>query len=86
MIHFYVTYDFNRDYIISFMKVMDMRKQSQIGLEGQLRSADSIAVLIDQQPFQFVNMNSHDLYMVISNSIGLSEYGKIFPIRTKAKV
>lgn len=86
MIHCHVTYDFNRDYIILFMKVLNMKKQSQIGLEGQVGSAVSIVVLIHQQRFQFVNMNSDNSYIVIDNSIGLSESGKMLPIRTRAKI
>jgi hypothetical protein len=37
-----------------------MSKNQKIGLEGLLRPEDSILVLIDQQPYQFTNLNSHE--------------------------
>ncbi|WP_459195244.1 hypothetical protein [Nostoc sp. FACHB-892] len=37
-----------------------MSKNPKIGLEGLLRPEDSILVLIDQQPYQFTNLNSHE--------------------------
>ncbi|HUH01179.1 MAG TPA: hypothetical protein VML75_04240, partial [Kofleriaceae bacterium] len=35
-------------------------KIPKTGLEALLRPADSILVLIDHQPFQFANLNSHE--------------------------
>ena len=37
-----------------------MSKNPKIGLEGLLRPEDSILVLIDQQPYQFTNLNSYE--------------------------
>lgn len=36
------------------------------GLEALLRPADSILVLIDHQPFQFANLNSHEPTTIIN--------------------
>ncbi len=48
-----------------------MSKNSKIGLEGLLRPEDSILVLIDHQPYQFTNLNSHEPTMIINNAWGL---------------
>ncbi|WP_281063320.1 hypothetical protein [Leptolyngbya sp. Cla-17] len=37
-----------------------MSENQKIGLEGLLRLKDIILVLIDHQPYQFTNMNSHE--------------------------
>src|SRR5690606_24676824 len=52
------------------------------GLEALLRPEDSIVVLIDHQPFQFTNLNSHDPTMIINNVAGLSKAAKIFNVPT----
>lgn len=59
-----------------------MSKQPTIGLEGLLRPEDSIVVLIDHQPYQFTNLNSHEPTMVINNVIGLAKAAKIFNVPT----
>jgi len=43
-----------------------MQKNVKIGLEGLLRPEGSIVVLIDQQPYQFANLNSHDPGTIIN--------------------
>lgn len=44
-----------------------MSNNQKIGLEGLLRPEDSILVLIDHQPYQFTNLNSHEPTMIINN-------------------
>jgi nicotinamidase-related amidase len=54
----------------------------KIGLEGLLRPEDSILVLIDHQPYQFTNLNSHDPQAVINNVVGLAKAAKVFNVPT----
>ncbi len=57
-----------------------MEKSPKIGLQGLLRPQDSIVVLIDHQPFQFANLNSHEPAMIINNTVGLAKATKIFNV------
>lgn len=59
-----------------------MQKSIKTGLEALLRPEDSIVVLIDHQPFQFANLNSHEPTMVINAVAGLSKAAKIFNVPT----
>ena len=52
------------------------------GLASLLRPEDSVLVLIDHQPCQLANLNSHDPRMVINNIVGLSKAAKAFGIPT----
>ncbi|HEY1202244.1 MAG TPA: hydrolase [Niastella sp.] len=52
------------------------------GLDALLRPEDSILVLIDHQPFQFANLNSHEPAMVINAVTGLAKAAKIFKVPT----
>ncbi|RYZ46557.1 MAG: hydrolase [Sphingobacteriales bacterium] len=57
-----------------------MSKNVKAGLEALLRPEDSIVVLIDHQPFQFANLNSHEPTMVINAVAGLAKAAKIFKV------
>lgn len=59
-----------------------MQKNIKTGLEALLRPEDSIVVLIDHQPFQFANLNSHEPTMIINAVAGLSKAAKIFNVPT----
>lgn len=59
-----------------------MEKSPKIGLQGLLRSEDSIVVLIDHQPYQFTNINSHEPTMIFNNVVGLSKAAKVFEVPT----
>lgn len=59
-----------------------MPKNVKSGLEALLRPEDSIVVLIDHQPFQFANLNSHEPTMVINAVAGLSKAAKVFNVPT----
>ena len=52
------------------------------GLDSLLRPEDSVLVLIDHQPYQLANLNSHDPHMVINNTAGLSKVAKAFGVPT----
>src|SRR5213083_2294607 len=52
------------------------------GLKALLTPEDSVLVLIDHQPFQFANLNSHEPTMVVNNVIGLAKAAKIFNVPT----
>lgn len=52
------------------------------GLEALLRPEDSILVLIDHQPYQFANLNSHEPSMIVNNVIGLAKAAKVFNVPT----
>lgn len=59
-----------------------MSKNVKTGLEALLTPENSILVLIDHQPFQFANLNSHEPTMVINAVTGLSKAAKIFNVPT----
>jgi hypothetical protein len=51
---------------------------AKTGLGALLRPEDSILVLIDHQPYQFTNLNSHEPTMIVNNVIGLAKTAKVF--------
>jgi len=59
-----------------------MSKNVKRGLEALLTPENSILVLIDHQPFQFANLNSHEPTMIINAVTGLSKAAKIFNVPT----
>jgi nicotinamidase-related amidase len=52
------------------------------GLDSLLRPEDSVLVLIDHQPYQLANLNSHDPHMVVNNSTALAKVAKVFGVPT----
>lgn len=59
-----------------------MSKIAKTGLEALLTPENSILVLIDHQPFQFTNLNSHEPTMVINAVTGLAKAAKVFNVPT----
>lgn len=59
-----------------------MSTTSKTGLGALLRPEDSILVLIDHQPFQFTNLNSHEPTMIVNNVTGLAKTAKVFGVPT----
>ncbi|QNA45871.1 hydrolase [Lacibacter sediminis] len=59
-----------------------MEKHPKMGLGALLRPEDSILVLIDHQPFQYTNLNSHEPAMIINNVTGLAKAAKVFNVPT----
>lgn len=52
------------------------------GLDSLLRPQDSVLVLIDHQPYQLANLNSHDPHTVVNNSAALAKTAKVFDVPT----
>lgn len=52
------------------------------GLDSLLRPEDSVLVLIDHQPYQLANLNSHDPQMVVNNTTALAKSAKVFGVPT----
>lgn len=52
------------------------------GLSSLLRPEDSVLVLIDHQPYQLANLNSHDPQMVVNNTTGLAKAAQVFGVPT----
>ncbi|HUD90464.1 hydrolase [Sphingobium sp.] len=52
------------------------------GLNSLLRPEDSLLVLIDHQPYQLANLNSHDPHMVVNNATALAKAAKVFDVPT----
>jgi nicotinamidase-related amidase len=52
------------------------------GLASLLRPEDSVLVLIDHQPYQLANLNSHEPQMVVNNSAALAKAAKAFGVPT----
>ncbi|MCW5708095.1 hydrolase [Shinella sp.] len=52
------------------------------GLASLLRPEDSVLVLIDHQPYQLANLNSHDPHIVVNNSTALAKAAKVFNVPT----
>src|SRR2546429_8449101 len=58
----------------------DALTTSKTGLQALLTPKDSVLVLIDHQPFQFANLNSHEPTMIVNNVIGLAKTAKAFGV------
>jgi nicotinamidase-related amidase len=52
------------------------------GFDALLAPERSVLLLIDHQPFQFANVNSHDPTLIINNVVGLAKAAKAFKVPT----
>lgn len=52
------------------------------GLDSLLRPEDSVLVLIDHQPYQLANLNSHDPQAVVNSTTALAKLAKAFDVLT----
>ncbi|MGC5031121.1 hydrolase [Micromonospora sp. DT229] len=59
-----------------------MSTENKAGIDALLTPEDSVLVLIDHQPFQFANLNSHEPTMVVNNVVGLAKAAKVFDVPT----
>jgi nicotinamidase-related amidase len=59
-----------------------MDTHPKVGLEALLTPDNCAVVMIDHQPFQLANVNSHEPTMVINNAIGLAMTAKAYGIPT----
>ncbi|MFJ9638526.1 hydrolase [Streptomyces sp. NPDC101178] len=55
---------------------------NKAGLDALLTPEESVLVLIDHQPFQFANLNSHEPTMIVNNVVGLAKAAKAFGVPT----
>src|SRR2546426_2884918 len=55
---------------------------AKIGLDALLTPENCVFLLIDHQPFQLANVNSHDPTIVINNVTGLAKTAQAFGIPT----
>ncbi|MFJ8967128.1 hydrolase [Lentzea sp. NPDC102401] len=59
-----------------------MTRTAKAGLDALLTPEESVLVLIDHQPYQFANLNSHDSTMIVNNVVGLAKLAKAFAVPT----
>jgi nicotinamidase-related amidase len=59
-----------------------MQTFTKIGLEALLTPENCVLLLIDHQPFQLANVNSHEPTMVINNVTALAKTAKAYGIPT----
>ncbi|MFD6100277.1 hydrolase [Nocardiopsis flavescens] len=59
-----------------------MSTDAKAGLQALLTPEESVVVLIDHQPFQFANLNSHEPTMIVNNTVGLAKAAKAFDVPT----
>ncbi|MBB3952821.1 hydrolase [Aureimonas jatrophae] len=52
------------------------------GLASLLRPEDSVLVLIDHQPYQLTNLNSHDPHAAVNAATALAKSAKVFNVPT----
>jgi nicotinamidase-related amidase len=52
------------------------------GLGSLMRPDDSVLVLIDHQPYQLANLNSHDPHLVVNNAAALAKAARVFNVPT----
>jgi nicotinamidase-related amidase len=59
-----------------------METFTKVGLDALLTPENCVLLLIDHQPFQLANVNSHDPTIVINNVTGLAETAKAYRVPT----
>src|SRR6476646_1165504 len=59
-----------------------MQPFTKVGLDALLTPENCVLLLIDHQPFQLANINSHDPTMVINNVTALARTAKVYGIPT----
>ena len=61
---------------------MTTANSSKAGLNALLAPEESVLVLIDHQPYQFANLNSHEPTLIVNNVVGLAKAAKVFGVPT----
>src|SRR5271169_6058559 len=59
-----------------------METFTKVGLDALLTPENCVLLLIDHQPSQLANVNSHEPTMVINNVTGLAETAKAYGVPT----
>jgi nicotinamidase-related amidase len=57
-------------------------RTAKVGLEALLTPEESVLVLIDHQPYQFTNLNSHESTVIVNNVVGLAKLAKAYDVPT----
>jgi nicotinamidase-related amidase len=57
-------------------------RTAKAGLEALLTPEESVLVLIDHQPYQVANLNSHEPTVIVNNVVGLAKLAKVFDVPT----
>ncbi|EGE42695.1 isochorismatase hydrolase [Streptomyces sp. ACT-1] len=67
---------------VKLQKGNPMSTQNKAGLDALLTPEESVLVLIDHQPFQFANLNSHEPTMIVNNVVGLAKAARVYDVPT----
>lgn len=59
-----------------------MSQFTKVGLDALLTPDNCVLLMIDHQPFQLANVNSHEPTMVINNATALAKIGQAYGIPT----
>ncbi|HTB15734.1 MAG TPA: hypothetical protein VK752_29385 [Bryobacteraceae bacterium] len=59
-----------------------MQSFTKVGLDGLLTPENCVLLLIDHQPSQLANVNSHEPAMVINNATALAKTAKAYGVPT----
>jgi nicotinamidase-related amidase len=59
-----------------------MQAFTKVGLDALLTPENSVLLLIDHQPFQLANVNSHEPTMVVNNVTALAKVAKAYGVPT----
>ena len=62
-----------------------MPASTKVGLDALLTPENCVLLLIEHQPFQLVNVNSHEPTMVIHNATALAKTAKAYGVPTVPK-
>src|SRR6266487_2711213 len=62
-----------------------MQMFTKVGLEALLTPENCVLLLIDHQPSQLANVNSHEPTMVINNVTALAKIAKAYGVQTILK-
>jgi nicotinamidase-related amidase len=67
---------------ISSKRHLRIKMKFRNGIDSLLRPEDSVVVLIDHQPYQLANLNSHDPQSVVNNATALAKLARAFNVPT----
>ncbi len=59
-----------------------MSTQNKAGLDALLTPEESVLVLIDHQPFQFANLNSHEPTTIVNNAVAPATAARVYDVPT----
>jgi nicotinamidase-related amidase len=68
--------------LLRYRKDYTMQTFTKVGLDALLTPENCVLLLVDHQPFQLANVNSHDPTIVINNVTALAKTAKAYGIPT----